>query len=101
MELETDYLKDCEKLSKITGFSIEEIFDNVVGLVVDKKHEYYGKIGIFDNVILGNNTFSILYKIQFSKRKKVIFENSSQIYLTKNLNEIINRKEKQGYLFEI
>lgn len=91
MDLETPYFTDCKKLSKLSGFSIEELFDNVVGLIIDKKHKYYGQIGLFDRTIYGNSAFEVGYKIRFSDGMKFDFNNefkkgmARQLVISKNL----------------
>ncbi|MEK6935368.1 MAG: hypothetical protein AABW67_01130 [Nanoarchaeota archaeon] len=103
MALETPYLKDCKRLSKITGFSIEELFDEVVGLVIDKKHEYYGEIGLLDRTIYGNVASDLGYRIIFSDGRKFDFYNEykkdmpEQLCISKNLEEILNLKEKMKF----
>ena len=103
MALETDYLKDCKKLSKITCFSIEELYDKAVALVIDKLHPYYGEIGLYEDTLYGNGISGMVERIKFSDKKTFDFYNEfkkdmpKQLCISRNLKDILDKKEKMKY----
>jgi len=107
MDLDTPYLTDCKKLSQLSGFSIEELFDDVIALVIDKEHKYYGKIGLLDRTLYGNAASDVGYRIMFLDKTFFEFNNEfrkgmpKQLVVSKNFEDILKEKEKMSYLFDV
>jgi len=83
-----EWIKACREISRLTRIKLEETVDNSYGLVIDKAHPLFAKIGIYDH----SEYFPArhLYKIG----KEFIHFSSRQLIQTKNIIQILKERER-------
>jgi hypothetical protein len=90
-----EWMKAYQKLSKITGISIDSLVGDSFCLVKDKEHKLYGEIGVYHH--------SGLYPEHYFKfgRRVVQFRNGdeSKLYWTRNVKILLEEREKLWKLF--
>jgi len=87
-----DY-ESIEKIAKLTGLKLREVKDNDYGLIIDKDHELFGQIGVYNH--LKPSSGKNFYKFG----KKIRGFNEDQVFLTGNIEDLLEKKDRLGELF--